>query len=46
MRPGDASLRSTPYEVWGVAQARCHARGWTDGLPVIPATPERVPGAA
>ena len=24
------------------AMELCHARGWTDGLPVVPPTPERV----
>jgi hypothetical protein len=26
------------------AMELCHARGWTDGLPVVPPTPERVEG--
>lgn len=38
------TLRSTRYDVAddAAAQDYLHERGWTDGLPVIPPTPERV----
>ena len=37
-------LVSTSVEVEdaAAAQEECHRRGWTDGLPVVPATPEAV----
>jgi hypothetical protein len=37
-------LRSTVYEVADALEANewFHRRGWTDGLPIVPPTPERV----
>jgi hypothetical protein len=38
------ALRSTVHRVRDLDEAveLCHARGWSDGLPVVPPTPERV----
>lgn len=39
-----ATLTSKRYPVRDLAEAieLCHERGWTDGLPVVPPTPDRV----
>src|SRR5262249_13859547 len=39
-----ADLRSSIHECddFSDFQEYCHVRGWTDGLPVVPSTPERV----
>jgi hypothetical protein len=39
-----ATLTSKRYTVDGIHDAIefCYANGWTDGLPVIPPTPDRV----
>ncbi|RMF83055.1 MAG: hypothetical protein D6736_22195 [Nitrospinota bacterium] len=41
---GTKSLQSTRYEVSGIDEAIefCYARGWTDGLPVVPPTEARI----
>ncbi|MGR8918133.1 MAG: hypothetical protein ACU85V_00840 [Gammaproteobacteria bacterium] len=40
MQPAAAALTATRHAVEDIAaaQALCHARGWTDGLPVVPPT--------
>jgi hypothetical protein len=43
--PASAGLPGTPRSEWPDEETfreAAHDRGWTDGLPVVPATPERV----
>lgn len=44
VRFGETGIRSRPIEVPEFADPieACFERGWTDGLPVVPPTPERV----
>jgi len=44
VRFGDTGIRSRAIEIGPEADAleACYDRGWTDGLPVVPPTPERI----